>query len=851
MSKQVSFVERSSPSQRVPYRRFHYIAINQHYHIKPTEPSPAVSKYAEGLRNIYANYQGSIPDKLPYTLGMEYVTLTLVKNEIDTHKKAQKFIRHKAGGTSDLVLNEIKVKDILKPEENIRLVVIEGDPGIGKSTLSVELCHQWQTYSLLEQFSLVILLKFRDETLKTASSVDDLFPVCDDKENRDKVVKEVKINNGKGVIFIFDGFDEFPAKLQDQSLVMDLINKPDNLSKATIIVTTRPSASGMLRQALKTVNSKHIEIIGFTKEAARNASSKAFNDPKVFSEFSKYLSATPVVEMIMHNPLHCAIIVYVYNENFQTGRPIPHTLTELYTELSRELIRSDLNTKGDARELPDALKDFPEDLYIQLLTIGELAYNGTVTGNREIFGRLPEGTNGLGLLIEHRPLFSGNKTVSYNFLHKSLQEYMSAFYISQTLEVDKQNQLIRKTRMLRTFLAGLTKMNNIGWDNWAESERPRDIYHLHNILCFYEAHTVENCVIAFGRGAGVIDLSRFGALGDYDMHALGYAINLCEKLWSLNLEHATVSGIEMLSHGLKYHKGERVKGSIKKLSLHRSDGIMNYGEHLIQMPHPILHNIKVLDLTYCNISHEGFQNLATCVPKLKSLRTLVISGNPGGPGSLVGLMEALKAHRKLFHLDMQELDFGLEDISALSAMIKSSKSLFRLTIGGGSNSTPEIDRDLVKTVLLPSSLKFVAIFLILDYNFSILESVEVVSSKLKTLILCDVSALTTKTAGFSTGKGTRFGTILGENTSLKNLLLLFYLHPLQLETVLCGLEENDTLERLELYNYMKSLISGSQMQLDPRIVFGNRRVPLPYMTTLPNTEGLENYVFLHSFLTLG
>ena len=52
--------------------------------------------------------------------------------------------------------------------------------GIGKSTLAWELCRQWSTLESLKRFSLVVLLRLREEGVQSATDISDLFPCGDD-----------------------------------------------------------------------------------------------------------------------------------------------------------------------------------------------------------------------------------------------------------------------------------------------------------------------------------------------------------------------------------------------------------------------------------------------------------------------------------------------------------------------------------------------------------------------------------------------------------------------------------------------------------------------------------------------
>ena len=50
----------------------------------------------------------------------------------------------------------------LKNDDKFRLLLVVGAPGIGKSTLSWELCRNWERFACMKQYSLVLLLRLRD-----------------------------------------------------------------------------------------------------------------------------------------------------------------------------------------------------------------------------------------------------------------------------------------------------------------------------------------------------------------------------------------------------------------------------------------------------------------------------------------------------------------------------------------------------------------------------------------------------------------------------------------------------------------------------------------------------------------
>ena len=618
-----------------------------------------------------------------------------MKKEKVSRTQADNFTRLTLRGDIDQILGlkePIEMDDILKADDKVRLVVVEGAPGIGKSTLAWELCRQWPTPESLKRFSLVVLLRLREEGVQSATDISDLFYHRDKQLSR-HLGEEVEKREGDGVLFVFDGFDEFPSELREKSLVMDIIRGFLYLPRATVLVTSRPSASAQLQGLLQTGIGKHIEVVGFSEKEILEFAHSILADS--FTNFRQYLSANPVVKGMMYNPLNCAIVVGVYQDTYESGKPVPHTQTQLYTKLTRCLLRRYLNVRQHplASKLPDNLEDLPHDsdLYQQLMKVGELAFNGKLR-EQVIFKQLPEGCSDLGLLVKHTALYTGEESTTYNFFHLTLQEYMSAFYISQ-LPADEQRTLFSEhsTSMdvVWRFVAGLTKMQNIGREEFKSVKRgSENVYRVRNSMvsvrpffleCLYEAQDVQICESVFGQHRVEFD-TPYTLPNIYGLYALGYCISVCSNTWNVSIQHTPREGLEMLGHGMK--SVDYGGGSIEELDLLGSKGIMNEGEHLLQIPHQILQHIKSLKLKGCDIDQRGFENLAECIPYLHSLTSLDISGNPGGDGSLVKLFQALREHGKLQTLDMTYISLGLDDVAALADLVRPSSSLRKLEVGG-------------------------------------------------------------------------------------------------------------------------------------------------------------------------
>ncbi len=98
------------------------------------------------------------------------------------HRARDDYIGHCLRGNIKEVLGnrEITTEHILEPGRGggkIRLVFMEGAPGIGKSTFCWELCRKWETSPCMKKYRLVILLRLREEEVQMFLSFSILMEV--------------------------------------------------------------------------------------------------------------------------------------------------------------------------------------------------------------------------------------------------------------------------------------------------------------------------------------------------------------------------------------------------------------------------------------------------------------------------------------------------------------------------------------------------------------------------------------------------------------------------------------------------------------------------------------------------
>ena len=491
---------------------------------------------------------------------------------------------------------KIEMDDILK--EDTRFVIIEGAAGMGKSTLAWEICRSWDKLESLKRFSLVIFVRLQEEEVQLAKHVSDLF-YHSDRELSANVGREVEKRDGECVLFVFDGFDEFPAEFRKKSLMMKIIGDPRYFRKAAAIVTSRPSALGDLQRFIDDEHSRHIEITGLTKtEILEYAFQRLALHPEAHpKDFFSYLSLNPAVEGMMYNPLHAAIVLEIYLDPAMLGRPAIYTQTQLYGELTLWLISRYVN-ETERHQLPNRLEELctETDIYSQLIEIGQLAFEGTCN-EQVIFKNLTNNFDGLGLLIKRQSL---RESSEFLFVHSTLQEFLSAYFISK-LKFKEQRDIFQKYSSMRSvwvYVAGMTKMASIGWREFTRGSisniSKADTF---TVQCIYEAQDLHSCNIDSGNGIEFLELNPT----NYDLFALGYSILACGNTWKIAIQgDLREDGFEMFGHGIlsaESHSGGALPLTIEVKTVCTSCGV--HTEQLLRMPPEILRSIKALYLFDC------------------------------------------------------------------------------------------------------------------------------------------------------------------------------------------------------------------------------------------------------------
>ena len=323
-------------------------------------------------------------------------------------------------------------------------ILIEGHPGIGKTTLAKEMCLQWANNQLLTSDKLVLLLMLRDTNVQKITSTEQLVRYTQSTDQVQCVLSYLQNNNGVGVTLIIDGFDELSTELRQTSFFRKVI-EGDILYNVRVVVTSRPSASACLHQCVQ----RRIEVLGFEKSSKEQYVDNALKDtPEHVHKLKAHFQQYPNIDALCYIPLNMAIIVYLCLLG-----SLPPTATKMYESFIINTIRRHLKKVGKIPSDANVtqIKNLPHSVFESLKQLQKIAFDGLVSDKivftvEELPVLCEDDPTCYGLLQSTECYSAEDVTPikSFNFLHLGIQEYLAAKFVT-TLPEDEVLTLLEKS----------------------------------------------------------------------------------------------------------------------------------------------------------------------------------------------------------------------------------------------------------------------------------------------------------------------------------------------------------------------------------------------------------------------
>ena len=615
------------------------------------------------------------------------------------------------------------------PNED-RVILVEGNAGIGKTFLAHELCKQWSTDNLLQCYYLVIMIQLRDPNIQKSTDLKQLLHyqlqgVCE------AAVETISSSGGQSTFLILDGYDELPLKLRHMSIFAEII-QGRCLPNSTVLITCRRSVS----HELHSVVSKKIVITGFNPTQIDHFISVNLEQPKA-EELMTQLSHYPNVYNLCQVPASLAIVVHL----FKLQSRLPATITELYHQFILNFLYNYM--QHTSRHPPilhlQSIDKLPSGVRSKYWALCKLALLG-INKRQLVFSEeelstylgepVPNEYDGLGLLhITHHTVLAG-KSRTFNFIHLTTQEFLAAHYLTQlpsqiVKRAVKSNMTNPEYHTVCRFYAGLTKLKSLyirkavfeAFQSLVKEviekkehtcklkESKKTIINIFH--CCYETQDDSMCKIAARFLTDfTLDLSDSICLPQ-DMMAMAHFITKSSKQWKICLDNCYIRStglnilISVLSESKQHHVITSASFTSNKLQLNSAEPLTHLlstqtSLHTLNLKHNQLGDqgverlavclqtnnvLKHLDISCNNISDDGAKCIGLMLQKNSTLQSLSLSKNSIGPIGIGPIAEGLKyIHSNLNSLSLDINKFGEDGAKFLAEGIQMNHTLTTLNI---------------------------------------------------------------------------------------------------------------------------------------------------------------------------
>lgn len=194
-------------------------------------------------------------------------------------------------------------------------VILEGEPGYGKSTITLQLAYDWCNaveHSPLSEIKVLIFLRLRQlGGLLSIFQAIRRFILPMDSTLTAKDIKNL-IEHSTSVVIVLDGYDEYPDQHRKDTDIYKIISK-DIFRKVKVLITTR---SSYLPKYLAPQYFR-VHLIGFKESARDQYIRKAVVGDDVVSakNINLKLQDNPILHDLCQVPLFFVMFAHITHEN--------------------------------------------------------------------------------------------------------------------------------------------------------------------------------------------------------------------------------------------------------------------------------------------------------------------------------------------------------------------------------------------------------------------------------------------------------------------------------------------------------------------------------------------------------
>ena len=677
---------------------------------------PGVGSIIERIRQLYKRREGRLVpfpwcDELDFNLNDIFTRLKIVNKE-------------KTRGT--LIDDEItNMTAIFRPHPDCqkpRILLIEGEPGMGKTTYSQKLAFDWANEqdewdASFPSIEVLLLLRCNDIKSGIWEAIDDqLLPDDIDKQAKKNFFTYIHENEAK-VLLLLDGLDEADSRKLDMyySLVQSKL-----LASCHIVITSRHEVGKKVRPYCDTL----WEIVGFTEEDAESFIRKYFKGKEHLAEklierliSSRYdddddgggggtIDPLKTLGDLTKNPLNTALLCCLFDD-FEGV--LPASRTQLYVEIVLFVLRRYEEKNGLESSGEDLISVYRKEL----LLLGSFAFESLLKGevHFEEKEEIVKSIN-FGFFSFQKGGTKRKPCTRCAFLHKSFQEFFAGFYLAFQIinkEIDcasvvADERYMVKLREAFLFMGGYIASQSQETAVTLAASLASRINLVpcplsrfsHNFYASLTCNWLSEClsseksletrlVFTIGNHLNLSFLTKVNLSSSEINNGFAAAISRALTLNStlnyldLGLNSIGDAGASRLSQALK------VNSTLNYLDL-RFNSIGDAGAFGLSQVLTVNSTLNYLDLGRNSIGGAGASRLSQALTVNSTLNHLGLGGNSIGDAGACRLSQALTVNSTLNHLNLGLNSIGDAGASGLSQALAVNSSLTYLNLNNNSIS---------------------------------------------------------------------------------------------------------------------------------------------------------------------
>ena len=608
-------------------------------------------------------------------------------------------MRNKDKTRAKLTEKIVDMSAIFLPHEecaNPRVVLIEGDPGMGKTTYCNKLAFDWATgkaggYFL--KFKVVLFLKCCDiDSNLQDAIVTQILPLDIKERERENFFDFIK-HNQSNILLVLDGLDELPrGKLSEFKEIIE--GRNSIFYGCPLVVTARHEAGIEVMKDCDTL----LEIEGFTTADANEFIHKFFQGEgeqgaKIAQKLLDKLNEDKSLTELIASPLNTALLCLL-------GEHSEGKLPESKTNLYREIVEDVLRRYRGKNNFPETSEVLLEVYKPQLKHLGSIAWKALLE-NKKFFDKsqlashtdLPE----FGFLSLQRGSNRGRPCLQYSFLHKSFQEWFASYYLCCLLlsgemspeDLAADNRYFSELKQVLLFTCG----------SLAEESQDKAMALIKSLAAHIKEDEHEKFVVAV---ECIKECKKEGSNFHLDLaHTFGKFLTIqivvvggrnlgsveCDVIAEIFTENTTVRNLVLFNNEL----GSEGADKICKMLCHNK-------------------TLTYLYLSYNELGSEGADKIFKMLCHNKTLTNLYLSHNELGSEGAEKIFKMLCHNKTLTSLDLSVNKLGSEGADKICKMLYHNKTLTNLNLSYnelGSEGAEKICEALYKNKTLERLYLFV------------------------------------------------------------------------------------------------------------------------------------------------